>query len=107
MNKNRQRQLPAYLSQWVGKFAIRVSAAWLHRRPDVVFITHVTRHGYLAGQVLNQDELLLAKPHQLTEFTPRVYAALHSQYRLREAKATLAHEAGRLGRAATPCRRDA
>ena len=96
MSRKNPKQWPTYLTEWVGKFAIRIGPEFLHRRPQVVYISHITKHGYLTGQVLNKPEMLLTKPCNLTDYTPRIYDQLYHQSLLREARKTASHQMAQL-----------
>ena len=77
------------MSRWTGKMAIRISPAFHHCKPDVVFITGINKKGVLIGKILNSNFLLITSNRSLVEYSPRLYERLYAQYKYREAKATM------------------
>jgi hypothetical protein len=84
-----KKRYPAYWQQWIGKLAIKCETPF--HRPEVVYATHVTRGGLLSGKTLNSGVVLFARPSQLVEYTPRLFAQLDAIWLRRDALRRLEH----------------
>jgi hypothetical protein len=92
MAKRQRRVWPTFWNRWIGMFAIKILSDFHHRKPEVVYISGVNRHGQLVGKILNSSIMLWANPWQLVPYSPRLFDRLEAQYRLRQARDVVAHQ---------------
>jgi hypothetical protein len=77
-----KRVYPAYLQQWIGRFAICKGSKFY--QPSVVYITKVGKYGRLIGFEPNTNTLFEGRPSELIDFTPRLFEKLKWNWLLRE-----------------------
>jgi hypothetical protein len=94
----RRKVWPTFWQQWIGVLAIKILPAHLDFKPEVVYITHVDRHGDLHGQILNSSTMLFASPWQLVPYSPRLYERLNAQFLLRKGRRIVEHQTQSLKR---------
>lgn len=83
-----KRIYPTYWQQWIGKFAIKCANQF--HGPAVVYVEGVNKHGILVGKTLNSGVVFFGKPHQLLEYSPRLFCRLDAAWKAKEARLMLA-----------------